>query len=217
MGGAVAGGPLLLLDQHKIAAPDFPRSPEWWARFLPGWMTAEHRDGGIVALDVTGQAHPSQGPRPVEQVRRNQRTAALRFLFGLPQLEPAIVEDTAPRCQCWRLPGAALHGGHCCFSDDRVCHALPENIRADGVDTLLAMSATWRRVAALDRRYRQYAIKFALDSDAEPTDAKLKRILDRCARPARAGEYPEIRRRVVLYRADPEGFARQADAGECPQ
>jgi hypothetical protein len=177
-------------------------------------MTAEHRAGGIVALDVTGQAHPSQGPRPAAQVRRNQRTAALRFLFGLPQLEPAIVEDATPRCQCWQLPGTSLHGGHCCFTDDRVCHALPEDIRAGGVDALLDLSATWRRVAALDRRYRRYAIKFALDSDAEPSDAELKRVLDRCVRPARAAEYPEIRRRVVLYRADREAFCNQPDLGE---
>ena len=31
---------MITLDQARIDAPEFPRSPEWWAMFLPDWITA---------------------------------------------------------------------------------------------------------------------------------------------------------------------------------
>ena len=119
---------MIVLDQARIDAPDFPRSAEWWQRFLPSYITAAHRDGGIVVLDVTGEAHPSQGRRPAALVRRNQYEAFLRWLHGLPQLEAAIVEDPGGRCQCWGQR-AGLHSGHCCFMHDRICHSMPEDMR----------------------------------------------------------------------------------------
>lgn len=129
---------MLTIDQSKIEAPNFPRSQEWWARFLPSYITASHRDGGIVVLDVTGEAHPSQGKRPAALVRRNQEQSFLRWLHGLPQLEAAIVEDAGERCQCWRQP-AALHERHCCFDGakpTRICHAMPEDMRKPATATL---------------------------------------------------------------------------------
>src|SRR5436305_1340383 len=112
--------PVLVIDQAKIDAPDFPRSPEWWADFLPDWIIPEHRDGGILALDVSDQAHPSQGPRPPALVKRKRYLAMLSWLYGLPQIEPAIIEDSGDGCQCWRQP-AALHDRHCCFMQERIC------------------------------------------------------------------------------------------------
>ena len=128
---------MITIDQARIAAPDFPRSPEWWQRFLPDYITAAHRDGGIVVLDVTGVAHPSQGPRPAALVRRNQYQGFLRWLHNLPQLEVAIVEDAGERCQCWRQ-SCSLHNGHCCFAQDRICHAMPEDMRQAGNTETLA-------------------------------------------------------------------------------
>ena len=124
---------MITIDQARINAPDFPRTPEWWQRFLPGYITASHRDGGIVVLDVTGEAHPSQGPRPAALVRRNQYEGFLRWLHGLPQLEAGIVEDAGERCRCWRQP-VALHDRHCCFAHDRICHAMPEDMRQPGTE-----------------------------------------------------------------------------------
>lgn len=53
---------------------------------------------------------------------------------------------------------------------------------------------------ALRRRHENYAIKFAIESDAEPTDANLAACLDHCVRPARPAEYPAIRIEVARYR-----------------
>ena len=128
---------MITLDQARIDAPNFPRSAEWWARFLPSYIVATFREGSLVDLDVTGEAHPSQGPRPPALVRRNQEMAFLRWLHNLPQLEAAIVEDAGERCQCWRQP-AALHNGHCCFMQARVCHSKPEDMREVSADRLTA-------------------------------------------------------------------------------
>lgn len=51
------------------------------------------------------------------------------------------------------------------------------------------------------RRCLSYATRFAIDCDDEPSDLNLKRVLDRCAQPPRAGEYPAIREQVARYRA----------------
>jgi hypothetical protein len=66
-----------------------------------------------------------------------------------------------------------------------------------------------RRGEALRRLHVKYAIRFALESGgALPSDGNLKRVLDRCVRPARAAEYPRIRVYVHAYRADRETFLR---------
>ena len=87
-------GPCLVLDQHKINAPDFPRPQAWWDRFMPhGWTWATVQDDGLVLVGVSGEAHPSQGPRPPAAVRRNQESALIAWLARNPRLEVAIVED----------------------------------------------------------------------------------------------------------------------------
>lgn len=83
----------VVIDQARIDAPDFPRSQEWWQAFVPStWVTAAVRDDGTVALDVSGEAHPSQGPRPAAAVRRNQERALRRWITNLPRLAVAVVE-----------------------------------------------------------------------------------------------------------------------------
>ena len=64
--------------------------------------------------------------------------------------------------------------------------------------------------AARERRLLHYAIRFTLDcgGDGEPADGNLKRVLDRCARPAEPREYPAIWEYVARYRAaTPQTFA----------
>jgi hypothetical protein len=64
-------------------------------------------------------------------------------------------------------------------------------------------------VAVPRRRATGYAAKFRAETiSAEPprrilpTDANLKSILDRCARPARPDEYPAIRRALAEWPQD---------------
>jgi hypothetical protein len=130
---------MLTLDQAKIGAPAFPRTQAWWDRFLPSFMTADVREDGTVVIDVTGQAHPSQGLRHPAEVRRNQELALLRWLHNLPQLEPAIIEQPGSRCQCWCwTQPARLHNGHCCFTRASICHAMPGHMRQAPAGTLPA-------------------------------------------------------------------------------
>ena len=125
---------MIIIDQGKIDAPDFPRSLEWWRRFVPEWgHVAVTEDGGasLVTITVTGEAHPSQGRKRFSDVYRRQELCMLRWLHGLPQLEPAIVEDASQPCKCWRYP-VHIHDGHCCFTGPRVrvCHRMPADMRA---------------------------------------------------------------------------------------
>lgn len=124
---------MITIDQSRISAPDFPRSQEWWDRFLPGWVTGTVHPDGTLTIEPDSEAPPGQGRRQAAAVRRRRELAIMRWLQRLPQLEPAIVEDAGERCQCWRQP-ARLHNGHCCFtgSPARICHRMPEDMRAAG-------------------------------------------------------------------------------------
>lgn len=64
--------------------------------------------------------------------------------------------------------------------------------------TTTELSAKCRE--ALARRCEGYAVKFAIESGAEPTDENLRERLDRCGRPPRPEEYPGIRRGVFAFR-----------------
>jgi hypothetical protein len=124
---------MITIDQGKIDAPDFPRSQEWWTRFLPGWVTGAVQPDGTVTIEPSGEAQPGQDRRRAADVRRRRELALMAWLQRLPQLEPAIVEDAGERCQCWRYP-VRLHDGHCCFtgSPARICHSMPEDMRRAG-------------------------------------------------------------------------------------
>jgi hypothetical protein len=57
-----------------------------------------------------------------------------------------------------------------------------------------------RHAKAINDLMRRYAVKFAVDSDDEPTDENIKRVLAGCARSPQAGEYAAIRRYVGICR-----------------
>ena len=46
----------LVIDQADITAPGFPRSQEWWTRFIPQWITVEVQPAGTVTLDYNGRS-----------------------------------------------------------------------------------------------------------------------------------------------------------------
>lgn len=132
---------MITLDQAKIDAPDFPRSQEWWTRFLPDWVTGTVQPDGTVTIEpraevvrytrgrgIWWEAAPTKAQRA--NVRRCRELAIMRWLYQLSPLEPAIVEDRGERCQCWRRP-VRLHNGHCCFAGQpaRICHSMPEDMR----------------------------------------------------------------------------------------
>ena len=121
---------MLTIDQARIDAPEFPRSAEWWRRFVPEWADVTVYGDGTVTIGAVTEALPPRGPDRVAAARRNRNReeAIVRWLLRLPQLEPAIVEEAGERCPCWRQP-ARLHSGHCCFTDARVCHSMPEDMR----------------------------------------------------------------------------------------
>ena len=135
---------MITIDQAKIAAPDFPRGQEWWTRFLPNWVTGTVQPDGTVTIEPGGMEarysparglhyEPAASKQRAAYLRRSHERGVLRWLYRLPQLEPAIVEDAGERCQCWRQP-ARLHNGHCCFMAQpaRICHSMPEDMRQPG-------------------------------------------------------------------------------------
>jgi hypothetical protein len=67
----------------------------------------------------------------------------------------------------------------------------------------MTATAEQKRIERRGEACQRYAIKFDRDAPEgqEPTDANLKAVLDRCARPARPEEYPAIRRLVGEWRA----------------
>ena len=44
------------IDQTKIDAPDFPRSLEWWKRFVPPWGLVVPGPGDSVRVKVSGSS-----------------------------------------------------------------------------------------------------------------------------------------------------------------
>ena len=84
---------MITIDQAKIDAPKFPRSQEWWAGFVPMWVTATVRDDGTVALEVAPKDHPSQTPGRVS--RRKQAAALAQWVERLPRIAVAIVPESA--------------------------------------------------------------------------------------------------------------------------
>lgn len=71
----------LVIDQADIMAPDFPRSAEWWRRFMPQWISVDVREDGTVALDYSGVT-PTEAKRPTLTAAelRHGRTGMVRWL-----------------------------------------------------------------------------------------------------------------------------------------
>jgi hypothetical protein len=83
----------VVIDQSRIDAPDFPRSQEWWSRFIPMWADATVRDDGTVLLEASGRPHPSEGSQEVTADRARSQAGALdQWIRSVPRLAVAIVE-----------------------------------------------------------------------------------------------------------------------------
>ena len=89
---------MIIIDQAKIDAPDFPRDQAWWDRFAPVWIAATVLDGGIVRLMPSGLTHDYSMPgNPVVQRElsaaqiKRQRDAIARWVAGLPRIACAAV------------------------------------------------------------------------------------------------------------------------------
>lgn len=70
---------MITIDQSKIDAPNFPRSAEWWDRFLPFWITASVRPDNTVVLDAnTRYAAELDGHRNTDPATAGLTAAALK-------------------------------------------------------------------------------------------------------------------------------------------
>jgi hypothetical protein len=111
MSGQTTGqrpGPCLVINQHQIDAPGFPRPQGWWDHFMPhDWTRATVQPDGLVLIDVATQ--PRTRPHPDNVKRRNQERALIELLARIPQLEVAIVEDADWRCRA-RMPDERTRG-----------------------------------------------------------------------------------------------------------
>lgn len=122
----------LLIDQRLIDAPDFPRGAAWWRKFMPAWVTVTVHPAGEVTLSYNGRK-PGQDADPdlTAAQRRRGHDTLTRYVTRQPRLACAIVtEDPAEPCPCWAPHNTSLHGGHCCFRDTEICHAVPQRYRA---------------------------------------------------------------------------------------
>jgi hypothetical protein len=92
----------MIIDQSRINAPDFPRSQEWWRRFVPEWVTVTVRDDGTVTLEPSSLVMRYTAERGTWWEPGDLKAAALRhrakslaqWVGGLPRLSVAIVEET---------------------------------------------------------------------------------------------------------------------------
>lgn len=88
----------IIIDQDRIDAPDFPRSQEWWQRFVPIWVTATVRDDGAVLLEASAGhvfTRTATGRKPLAPAVRRRRAAAMvRWIRNLPWMSAAIREES---------------------------------------------------------------------------------------------------------------------------
>ena len=121
----------LLIDQGRVNAPDFPRDAAWWRRFMPQWVTVTVHPAGEVTLSYNGRnPGDTTAPQLTEAQRRRGHDTLTRWVTRLDRLAVAVVTplDCEP-CPCWYPQNAHLHGGHCCFRDRELCHAVPQALR----------------------------------------------------------------------------------------
>ena len=70
----------LVIDQADIMAPDFPRSAEWWRRFMPSWISVEVRNDGTVALDYDPAGLLACSPRGRAAALQRGRAGMVRWV-----------------------------------------------------------------------------------------------------------------------------------------
>jgi hypothetical protein len=86
----------LVIDQGSIALPHWPRSQQWWDRFVPCWSTAAVRPDGTVAIDVNDTQPNGTRIRLDAAVTMRRRKALARWLHSaLPEAFPEIYGTVA--------------------------------------------------------------------------------------------------------------------------
>jgi hypothetical protein len=93
---------VIVIDQAKIDAPNFPRSLEWWCRFAPVWAdVAVHGDGTVTltANDLEpfytaehGLWYTSPAEPPAAAQRRRRERSLEDWARRIPRLAAGIVQ-----------------------------------------------------------------------------------------------------------------------------
>lgn len=101
---------MIVIDQAKIDAPDFPRPAEWWRRFVPGWVDVTVNDDGTVTLAASSFETRYTAGRGIwydpdarlTAARQRRRDQALTgWVSGLRRLAVAVLsDDTALNGEC---------------------------------------------------------------------------------------------------------------------
>jgi hypothetical protein len=97
---------MIIIDQARTDAPPglYPRSQQWWRRFVPEWVTVTVRADGTVILEPSGLTmryatgrgvwrKPSAGQSAAACRRRDKALA--RRIGGIPRLAAAIAGTEA--------------------------------------------------------------------------------------------------------------------------
>lgn len=102
----ISGGTFpLVIDQDDITAPDFPRSQDWWDRWVPLWITATVRDDGTVTLDVNGKhANGTRDELTGAKLRRSRAVMA-QWLGSHISRHLAPPRSPCTTCTTEELPG----------------------------------------------------------------------------------------------------------------
>lgn len=93
---------MIIIEQARIDAPPglYPRSQQWWRRFLPEWVRVTVRDDGTETLEPSGLTMRYAAERGVwweptadqsAAACRRQDQALARWIGGIPRLAAAIV------------------------------------------------------------------------------------------------------------------------------
>jgi hypothetical protein len=93
---------MIVIEQAKINAPDFPRDLEWWRRFVPEWADVTVNEDGTVTvtgrnvhLQYTAERGSWFGPNEkwtAADARRHERTVD-SWVRRQPRLAVAIREE----------------------------------------------------------------------------------------------------------------------------
>jgi hypothetical protein len=95
---------MIVIDQGKIDAPDFPRGQDWWRRFTPPWVSVTVRDDGTVAMTHSGLVMRYAAKRGVwwepdpdqsNAARRKRERTVANWIGHQSRLAVAIVAEAA--------------------------------------------------------------------------------------------------------------------------